>query len=105
MEKKKNKLMFHEEVDDKVAWFNVINTLFLIITVIGGALFAYNMADVYTSYSSSSFDDTVFITTLIAFVIPAILLFVLFKLLINIYGEKVRGNYYKQMMLEKMNDE
>lgn len=103
MEEKK--LMFHEEVDSKVSNYNVINGFFLIITVIGGALFAYDMADVYTSYSSSSFDDTVFITTLLTFAIPSVLLFIFFKLLINIYGEKVRGNFLKQMMLEKMNDE
>lgn len=98
---KEKKRMFHNKVYGKTIGYNWINIIFLLTATVGAIYLANDIATIPSIYSDTSLDLEIFLTTFVTFFVPAFFLSVFFNLLLGIYGEMIRMNYYNETMLKK----
>ncbi len=102
---------FNEEVKNATRWYHMVNTIFWILALVGSYVIAGNLATTTTFNSSSYFastttetDTALFASIFLGMSITYTLLFVVIRVIIKSYGEKVRANYLSQIMLDKLID-
>ena len=107
----RNTTDFDEEVKNATRWYNVVNNIFWVLMLIGSYVIAGSLSTTTTFNSSSYFASTttetdtgLFISIFLGLSITYTLLYVVIRVIIKSYGEKVRSNLLNQIMLEKLYD-
>lgn len=106
-----NTTYFDEEVKDATRFYHRVNNTFWILMLIGSYAIAASLSTTTTVNSSSYFASTttetdigLFISISLGLSITYTLLYVVIRVIIKSYGEKVRSNLLNQIMLEKLYD-
>lgn len=96
-------LLFDTEVREATKFYNVTNILVFLLSVVGSFGLAYNYSGLFLFDGNyDQFSHTTFWPVFFGLSVSSFLLYLVIRILIQSYGEKVRSNLYKDFILNKL---